>query len=164
MPRHIHTSPYPPSSAICHKSRSDQKLGFLERREQSSNSSSFQYRLASKVQVEWAIAQDSGFAVQRLVQPLYLCYFNIMLLFIMFLICSSYMLDIVMIDDEFMHMFAKLLDQYQVSEVVNCRQNIVGSPPRGIPRMQIDQQRSARSRTRRQQRHTSQIGSAISMT
>ena len=30
-------------------------------------------------------------------------YFNIMLLFIMFLVCSSYMLDIVMIDDEFMH-------------------------------------------------------------
>ena len=41
-----------------------------------------------------------------------LCYFNIMLLFIMFLVCSSYMLDIVMIDDEFMHMFAKLLAQY----------------------------------------------------
>ena len=37
-----------------------------------------------------------------------LCYFNIMLLFIMFLVCSSYMLDIVMIDDEFMHMFEKL--------------------------------------------------------
>ena len=35
-----------------------------------------------------------------------------MLLFIMFLVCSSYMLDIVMIDDEFMHMFAKLLAQY----------------------------------------------------
>ena len=30
----------------------------------------------------------------------------------MFLVCSSYMLDIVMIDDEFMHMFAKLLAQY----------------------------------------------------
>ena len=41
-----------------------------------------------------------------------LCYFNIMLLFIMFLVCSSYMLDIVMIDDEYMHMFAKLLAQY----------------------------------------------------
>ena len=41
-----------------------------------------------------------------------LCYFNIMLLFIMFLVCSSYMLDIVMIDDEFMHMTAKLLSQY----------------------------------------------------
>ena len=35
-----------------------------------------------------------------------------MLLFIMFLVCSSYMLDIVMIDDEFMHMFAKRLAQY----------------------------------------------------
>ena len=35
-----------------------------------------------------------------------------MFLFIMFLVCSSYMLDIVMIDDEFMHMFAKLLSQY----------------------------------------------------
>jgi hypothetical protein len=41
-----------------------------------------------------------------------LCYFNIILLFIMFLVCSSYMLDIVMIDDEFMHMFAKRLAQY----------------------------------------------------
>ena len=30
----------------------------------------------------------------------------------MFLVCSSCMLDIVMIDDEFMHMFAKLLAQY----------------------------------------------------
>ena len=35
-----------------------------------------------------------------------------MLLFIMFLVCSSNMLDIVMIDDEYMHMFAKLLAQY----------------------------------------------------
>ena len=41
-----------------------------------------------------------------------LCYFNIMLLFIMFLVFSSYMLDLVMIDDEFMYMFAKLLAQY----------------------------------------------------
>ena len=40
-----------------------------------------------------------------------LCYFNIMLLFIMFEVCSSYMLDIVVIDDEFMHMFAKRLAQ-----------------------------------------------------
>ena len=32
-----------------------------------------------------------------------------MLLFIMFLVCSSCMLDIVMINDEFMHMFAKRL-------------------------------------------------------
>ena len=35
-----------------------------------------------------------------------------MLLFIMFLVCSSYMLDIVLIDDEFVHMFVKLLAQY----------------------------------------------------
>ena len=35
-----------------------------------------------------------------------------MLLFIMFLVCSSNMLDIVMIDDEFMHMFTKLLAEY----------------------------------------------------
>ena len=34
-----------------------------------------------------------------------LCYFNIMLLFIMFKVCSTYMLDIVVIDDEFMHKF-----------------------------------------------------------
>jgi hypothetical protein len=41
-----------------------------------------------------------------------LSYFNIMLLFIMFLVCSSFMLDIVMINDEYMHIFAKLLIQY----------------------------------------------------
>jgi hypothetical protein len=41
-----------------------------------------------------------------------LSYFNIMLLFIMFLVCSSCMLDIVIIDDEYMHMFAKLLAQF----------------------------------------------------
>ena len=35
-----------------------------------------------------------------------------MLLFIMFLVCSSCMLDIVMINDEFMHMFAKHLAHY----------------------------------------------------
>ena len=35
-----------------------------------------------------------------------------MLLFIMFLVCSSCMLDIVMIDDEFMYMFTKCLAQY----------------------------------------------------
>jgi hypothetical protein len=35
-----------------------------------------------------------------------------MLLFIMFLVCSSCMLDIVMIDDEYMHMFTKRLIQY----------------------------------------------------
>ena len=35
-----------------------------------------------------------------------------MLLFIMFLVCSSNMFDIVMIDDEYMHMFAKLLAQF----------------------------------------------------
>jgi hypothetical protein len=35
-----------------------------------------------------------------------------MLLFIMFLVCSSLLLDIVMIDDEFMHMFVECLIQY----------------------------------------------------
>jgi hypothetical protein len=35
-----------------------------------------------------------------------------MLLFIMFLVYSICMLDIVMIDDEFIHMFAKRLAQY----------------------------------------------------
>ena len=35
-----------------------------------------------------------------------------MLLFIMFLVCSSSMLDIVMIDNEFMHKFVKRLAQY----------------------------------------------------
>jgi hypothetical protein len=35
-----------------------------------------------------------------------------MLLFIMFLLCSSLLLDIVIIDDEFMHMFVKRLIQY----------------------------------------------------
>jgi hypothetical protein len=35
-----------------------------------------------------------------------------MLLFIMFLVCSHCMPDIVMIGDEFMHMFVKLLAQY----------------------------------------------------
>jgi hypothetical protein len=35
-----------------------------------------------------------------------------MLLFIMFLVCSSCMLDIVMINDEYMHMFAKRLAQF----------------------------------------------------
>ena len=34
-----------------------------------------------------------------------------MFLFIMFQVCPSYMLDIVVIDDEFMHMFAKSLAQ-----------------------------------------------------
>jgi hypothetical protein len=41
-----------------------------------------------------------------------LCYFNIMLLFIMFLVCSSCILDILMIDDEYMHMFVKRLAQF----------------------------------------------------
>ena len=47
--------------------------------------------------------------------PLYfvtLCYFNTMFLFIMFLVCYGSMLDIVMIDNEFMHEFAKRLAQY----------------------------------------------------
>ena len=34
-----------------------------------------------------------------------------MLLFIMFLVCFSYIHDIVVIDDEFMHMFAKRIAQ-----------------------------------------------------
>ena len=41
-----------------------------------------------------------------------LCYFNTMFLFIMFLVCFGSILDIVMIDTEFMHMFAKRLAQY----------------------------------------------------
>jgi hypothetical protein len=35
-----------------------------------------------------------------------------MLLFIMFLVCSSVLLDIVMIDDEYMHIFVERLIQY----------------------------------------------------
>jgi hypothetical protein len=35
-----------------------------------------------------------------------------MLLFIMFLVCSSLLLDIVMIDDEYMYMFIERLIQY----------------------------------------------------
>ena len=35
-----------------------------------------------------------------------------MFLFIMFLVCFGGILDIVMIDNEFMHMFAKRLAQY----------------------------------------------------
>ena len=41
-----------------------------------------------------------------------LCYFNTMFLSIMFLVCFGNMLDIVMIDDEFMHIFVKRLAQY----------------------------------------------------
>ena len=41
-----------------------------------------------------------------------LFYFNIMFLFIMFLVCSSSMLDIVIFDTEFMHKIAKRLAQY----------------------------------------------------
>jgi hypothetical protein len=41
-----------------------------------------------------------------------LCYFNTIFLFIMFLICSSSILDIVMIDNEFIHKIAKHLVQY----------------------------------------------------
>ena len=71
--------------------------------------------LASKVQVECGLLlriPDLPFGdwySHCISKFMTLCYFNIMLLFIMFLVCSSYMLDIVMIDDEFMHMFAKLL-------------------------------------------------------
>ena len=35
-----------------------------------------------------------------------------MFLFIMFLVCFGDILDILMIDDEFMHMFVKLLAQH----------------------------------------------------
>jgi hypothetical protein len=42
-----------------------------------------------------------------------------MFLFIMFPVCSSYMLDIVMIDDEYMHIFAKRLAQYSSELMVN---------------------------------------------
>jgi hypothetical protein len=41
-----------------------------------------------------------------------LFYFNTMFLFIMFLVCSSSIFDIVMIDNEFMHEIAKHLIQY----------------------------------------------------
>ena len=41
-----------------------------------------------------------------------LCYFNTMFLFIMFLVYSSSIFDIVMIDNEFMHKIAKRLIQY----------------------------------------------------
>jgi hypothetical protein len=41
-----------------------------------------------------------------------LFYFNIIFLFIMFLVCSSSIFDIVMINYEFMHMFVKRLIQY----------------------------------------------------
>ena len=51
-----------------------------------------------------------------------LCYFNTMFLFIIFLVCSSSMLDIVMIDNEFMHKFAKRIAQYS-SEL--CGQHYV---------------------------------------
>ena len=47
--------------------------------------------------------------------PLYfmtLCYFNTMFLFIMFLVCFGSMLDIVMIDNKFMHKFTKRIAQY----------------------------------------------------
>jgi hypothetical protein len=41
-----------------------------------------------------------------------LFYFNIMFLFIMFLICSSYILDIVLFDDLHLHMFVEYLIQF----------------------------------------------------
>jgi hypothetical protein len=41
-----------------------------------------------------------------------LFYFNTIFLFIMFLVCSSSIFDIVMIDNEFMHEIAKRLIQY----------------------------------------------------
>ena len=47
-----------------------------------------------------------------------------MFLFIMFLVCSSSMLDIVMIDNEFMHEFVKRLAQY--SSELSDRCNTLG--------------------------------------
>jgi hypothetical protein len=41
-----------------------------------------------------------------------LCLIYIMFLFIMFLVCFSYMLDIVIVDTKFMHKFTKCLAQY----------------------------------------------------
>jgi hypothetical protein len=41
-----------------------------------------------------------------------LFYFIIILLFIMFLVCSSCIFDIVIVDDEFMHMFVEHLIQF----------------------------------------------------
>jgi hypothetical protein len=41
-----------------------------------------------------------------------LFYFNIMFLFIMFLVCSSYVLDIVLFDDLHLHMFVEYLIQF----------------------------------------------------
>jgi hypothetical protein len=41
-----------------------------------------------------------------------LFYFNIMFLFIMFLVCSSYVLDIVLFDDLYLHMFVEYLIQF----------------------------------------------------
>jgi hypothetical protein len=40
-----------------------------------------------------------------------LLYFNIMFLFIMFLVCSSYILDIVLFDDLHFHIFVEYLIQ-----------------------------------------------------
>ena len=57
-------SPYPPPSAICHKSRSDQKLGFLERREQSSNSSSS--RIGQLARFKYSLGYCSGSWICRL--------------------------------------------------------------------------------------------------
>jgi hypothetical protein len=48
--------------------------------------------------------------------PLYLIYYffylNIIFLFIMFLVCSSYILDIVLFDDLHLHMFVDYLIQF----------------------------------------------------
>jgi hypothetical protein len=41
-----------------------------------------------------------------------LIYFIILLLFIMFLVCSSCIFDIVIVDDEIMHMFIERLIQF----------------------------------------------------
>lgn len=48
-----------------------------------------------------------------------LLYFNNMFLFIKFLVCSSSIFDVVMIDNVFMHMFAKCLLAHS-SELSGC--------------------------------------------
>jgi hypothetical protein len=41
-----------------------------------------------------------------------LCYFNNIFLLSLFLVCSSCMLDIVMVDDDYTHMIIKRLSRY----------------------------------------------------
>ena len=65
---------------------------------------------------------DAGKAIVSL-YILTLCYFNTMFLFIMFLVCFGSILDIVMIDTEFMHIFANRLAQYssELSGLTLCK-------------------------------------------